>query len=103
MEKTINGLFIGTKYGVLGLSSVGILGSIILFFANMAIGMSSAILCIAALALCIALVIILMPKKMTIKESVIAVACLVVAFAITGIVYYSNGGFPHMNLLFITT
>lgn len=103
MEKTIRGLFIGTKYGVLGLSALGIAGSVILFFMNVGIGMASAALCLAVLALCIGLVLILIPKEMTRRELIISVACLIIAFAITGIIYYSNGGFPHMNLLFITT
>ena len=100
MNKTINGLFVGTRFGVLCLAALGIIASVVLFFLNLGIGFSSAVLCIAALALCIALVSLLIPKAMTKKRGIIATACLIAAFAIVAVTYYSNGGFPHMNLLF---
>ena len=102
IKKTIDGLFIGTRYGVFAMSALGVIGSIILFFVNIELGFSSAILCIAALALCIALFLILMPKKIRKRKAVVAGICLLLAFTITGITYFTNGGFPHMNLIFIS-
>lgn len=100
MFKTIDGLFTGTRFGVLGLAALGIAGSVILFFANIGLGILPALLCVAAFALCAALVLLLMPGKMTKKRAVAAAVGLVLAFAIAGITYYTNGGFPQMNLLF---
>lgn len=100
MFKTIDGLFIGIRFGVLGLAALGIAGSVILFFANISLGLLSALLCVAAFALCAALVLLLMPGQMTKKRAAAAAVGLVLAFAIAGITYYTNGGFPQMNLLF---
>ena len=67
-------MVIGTKYLAWAIGLIGIVDSVILFFANLSMGFASAMLFIAALLLSV---------------------------AIMGITYFANGGFPALNLLFV--
>lgn len=109
--KTIDGLFIATRYVVWVLGLLGIIGSVILAFANFSLGFYSVLAFIAAFFLSIAVALLLMPgalaKKYLISEGfqskrlVISVIAMIIAVALIGFVYFINGGFPDMNLLFI--
>jgi len=105
--KTIDGLFIGTRYGSWGLGVIGILCSLILVVANVSLGIPSAMLFVAALCLSIAVSLILLPKQLVKndflkdKRFVIGGLAIVVAALIAGIVFLTNGGFPPVNLLFV--
>ena len=104
--KLIDGLLIGTKYLAWGIGVAGIIGSIVLFFANISLGFASAAVFIAALFLSIAVTLLLWPKQIAkgifagkVKYIIGAIA-FVIAVVVIAIVYFSNGGFPALNLLF---
>lgn len=105
--KTIDGLFVGTRYGAWGLGVLGIVGSIILAVANLTHGFGSMMLFVAALCLSIGVTLILMPKwfikgeLLKSKRFIIGGVAIVIAGAVAGIVYLTSGGFPPINLLFI--
>ncbi|MGN0553804.1 MAG: hypothetical protein ACI4I1_10490 [Oscillospiraceae bacterium] len=104
--KCIDGLLHGTRYLAWGIGIVGIVASIVLFFANLSLGFASAAVCIAALLLSIAVALLLIPKQFakgffgSKTKNVIGGSALVIAVAVMGIVYAANGGFPTLNLLF---
>lgn len=105
--KTVDGLLVGAKYLVWGLSVLGIVGSVVLFFANMGLGLGAAAVFIATLFLSIALTLLLLPKQLAKgplegnKRYVIGAVAAVIALAVMGIVYWMNGGFPAVNLIFV--
>lgn len=105
--ESIDGLFIGTKYLVWAIGLVGIVGSVILFLANLSMGFASAMVFIAALLLSIAVTLLLLPTQLAKgkladkKRVVIGSVALVLAVAVMGIIYFANGGFPALNLLFL--
>lgn len=104
--KTIDGLLSGTKYLAWGLALIGIVGSIVLFFANIGLGGASAAVFIAALFLSIGVTLVLLPKPLAKKELesskkyIWGSIAIVIAVAVMGIVYMSAGGFPAVNLIF---
>lgn len=103
---TTDGLLVGTRYLAWGIALLGIIGSIILFFANISLGFPSAAVFLAAFFLAIGVVLLLIPKQLAKaklegnKKYVIGAVCLVIALVIMGIVWFSNGGFPSINLIF---
>ena len=105
--KTIDGLLVGTKYLAWAIGLIGIVGSVILFFANLSMGFASAMVFIAALLLSIAVTLLLLPKQLakgklgSNKRFVIGAVALILAVAVIGITYFANGGFPALNLLFV--
>lgn len=105
--KIIDGLFIGTRYGVLGMSILGVLASIVLFFVNISMGFSALIVFVATLALSLSLILILAPSsivkgKYTNKRRYVVGGILsVLALGIMGFTYLSTGGFPELNLIFV--
>lgn len=104
--KIIDGLFIGTRYGVLGMSILGVLASIVLFFVNITMGFSASMVFVATLALSLSLILFLVPSsvmkgKYTNKRRYIVGGILsVLALGIMGFTYLSIGGFPELNLIF---
>nr|WP_308626291.1 hypothetical protein [uncultured Eisenbergiella sp.] len=105
---TVDGLLVGTRYLAWGIALVGIVGSVILFFANIPLGMASAATFLAALLFSVSVTLLLLPKKLTEgkfeklagnKRYIIGAAALVAAVAVMGIVYLTKGGFPALNLL----
>lgn len=105
---TIDGLLVGTKYLGWGIALVGIIGSIILFFANLSLGMASAMVFVAAFLLAIGVTLLLLPKQLakgplanSKMRNIIGIVALILAAAIMGITYFSAGGFPALNLLFV--
>ena len=105
---TVDGLLVGTKYLAWGIGLVGIVGSVVLFFANIPLGMASAVTFLAALLFSVSVTLLLFPKKLTEgkleklsgnKRYIIGSAVLVAAVAVMGVVYLTNGGFPALNLL----
>lgn len=108
--KTIDWLLIGAVYLFWAIAVAGVVGSVLLFAANLSLGLSSAMVFAAAFLLSVGVVLLLMPKSfvkhmkgmLNDKQRYIAGAVLLVlAAAIMGIVYFSTGGFPALNLVFI--
>ena len=106
--KTIDGLLVGTKYLVWAIALVGIVCSVILFFANLSLGFASAVVFVAAELLSFAVTAMLLPEKFTKgkladrrKRMAIGGVLLVLAAAVMGITYFACGGFPTLNLLFV--
>ena len=103
----IDGLLVGTKYLAWAIALVGILGSAVLFVVNLSFGFGSAVVFLASFLLSVGVTLLLLPKKLAKgklegnkKHIIGAVACILAA-AIMGIVYFTNGGFPELNLLFV--
>ncbi len=106
LTKIINNLFIATRYGVWTLGVLGIIASIILIPANASLGMSSTVIFIATLLVAITVALILLPQKLVInnflkKRSIIATITGFLAIGLVAVIYYTNNGFPQLNLLFI--
>lgn len=103
----IDRLLVGTKYLAWAIALVGIAGSVILFIANLSLGLSSAVVFIASFFLSIGVTLLLLPKKL-IKgklegnsKYVVGVVALVIAVVVMEIVWFINGGFPALNLIFV--
>lgn len=105
--KIIDNLLVGAKYLAWAIGLVGIIGSVVLFFANLSLGFVSAAVFIAAFLLSIAVTLLLLPKQLAKGflsgkgKYIIGGIALVVATAVMGIVYAVCGGFPALNLLFV--
>lgn len=104
----IDGLFVGTRYLVLGLALLGIIGSLVLFCVNIPLGLASAAVFISTFFLALGVSLLLFPRKSVKgipdgkKRYLVSVVSLVVSFAAIGIVYASIGGFPPLNLIFMS-
>lgn len=109
LEKTINGLFVFTRYLVWALGVLGIVGSAILAVCNFIMGLSAVLLFVSTFLLSVAVTLLLMPEalinKLPVslieKRFVISGVALVIATVITGVVYFTQGGFPELNLIFM--
>lgn len=106
--ETINALFIGTRYLSWGIAVAGIVGSVILFFMNLSLGMASALVFVAAFLLALGVTLLLLPMSLAKgilsnnkKRSMAGGVALFLAVIIMGITYFAVGGFPELNLLFI--
>lgn len=105
--ESIDGLLVGTKYLAWIIALICIPVSAVLFFANLSLGLSSAMVCVAALLLAVGVTLLLLPEKLVKgklagkNRNIIGIVAVVVAAAIMGITYFSAGGFPELNLLFI--
>lgn len=104
--ESVNGLLAGTRYLAWGIAVLGILGSVILFIANIPFGIGAAVTFVASFFLAIAVTLLLLPGQLAKgklegnRKYLIGTVCLVAAVAIMGIVYAVNGGFPAVNLIF---
>ena len=102
-------LLIGAKNLFWGIGLVGIPVSIILIFANFKRGFKAVVLMIAALCLSVAVTLVLMPNSLigllvgTLQTNRIAISGVLglVAMVMAGLVCFSKGDFPKLNLLFI--
>ena len=104
--ESIDGLLVATKYLAWAIALVGILGSVVLFVANLSLGFGSAVVFIASFLLSVGVTLLLLPKKfekgkLEGKKNVVGIVACVLASVIMGIVYFTNGGFPELNLLFV--
>lgn len=105
--ESIDGLLVGTRYLAWAIALVGILGSIVLFVANLSLGFGSAVVFIASFLLSVGVTLLLLPQKFIKgklegnKKNVVGAAACILAAAIMGIVYFTNGGFPELNLIFM--
>lgn len=103
----IDGLLVGTRYLAWAVALVGIVGSVVLFFTNLSIGYASAAVFIASFFLSVGVTLVLLPKmfaKGKLKSNMkyaVGIVSIVVAAAVMGIIYFSNGGFPKLNLIFV--
>ena len=104
--ETIDGLFVGTRYLSWGIGVVGIIGSAILFFANIPLGIASAAVFLATFFLAVGVALLLIPNRLAKgkldgnKKYIIGAASLAIALVVMAIVWFSQGGFPTINLLF---
>lgn len=103
---SIDGLFSATRYLVWGLGVLGIIGSAVLIFVNIPMGIPAAASFIASLFLSIGVASTLLPEKLEkgklkgSKKYLIGVSALVIAFIIIAVVWAMNGGLPEVNLIF---
>ncbi|MBS7578191.1 MULTISPECIES: hypothetical protein [unclassified Enterococcus] len=105
--KVIDGLFVGTRYGIWGISLLGVIASIILVFFNIGMGLGAVSVLLSALALSVGLVILLLPayftkgKMIGNKRYITGSVFTAVAILVMGLTYFLNSGFPDLNLLFL--
>lgn len=105
--KVIDGLFVGTRYGAWLLGVLGIVGSLVLAVANLGVGFGAVLVCAGALLVSVAVSLLLVPQKLLKnrfegnKRVLIGVAALVASMVLVGGVYFLNGGFPELNLIFV--
>lgn len=104
--ESIDGLLVGTWYLAWGIGVLGVIGSVILFIANVPLGIGTAAVFVASFFLAVAVSLLLLPKQLakgkleSNKKYIVGAVSLVIAIAVMGIVYLSNGGFPAINLIF---
>lgn len=104
--ESIDGLLVGTRYLAWGIGVLGVIGSVILFIANVPLGIETAAVFVASFFLAVAVSLLLLPKQLakgkleSNKKYIVGAVSLVIAIAVMGIVYLSNGGFPAVNLIF---
>lgn len=104
--KSIDGLLVGTRYLAWAIALLGIVGSVILFFANISLGFGSAAVFIATIFLAIGVTLLLLPKQLAKgklegnKKYIVGAVSVVLAAVVIGIVFVTNGGFPAVNLIF---
>lgn len=102
----IDGLFFGTRYLTWAIALLGIVGSVILLFVNIPLGIASAAVFLATFFLSMGVVLILLPNKLAKgklegnKKYYIGVVALVIAVAVMGVIWFTNGEFPALNLIF---
>lgn len=105
--KVIDYLFVGIRYLCWGIGVLGIIASLILMCANFSLGMGACLLFASTLLVSIAVTLLLAPRFLLANrlsnkmKFSISAASLLVALVVTGIIYFTNGGFPTINLLFI--
>lgn len=109
LSNVINGLFIGIRYLVWAMGVIGIPVSIILLIANIAGGIGAIGIMLALLLLSVAITLMLMPSSLVEKlpegiqekRFLVGAVAVIIAAALAGIAYFTNGGFPSLNLLFM--
>ena len=98
LSKTIDGLFIATRYLVWMMGVLGIFISVILTLVNVSNGINAVLLFIATLLLSIAITLLLMPNQLLEKNFIpviikekrftISIVLLVVALGLSAFVYF---------------
>lgn len=74
---------------------------------NLSLGFGSAAVFITSFFLAVGVTLLLLPKQLakgileSNKKYVVGAVSLVIATVVMGIVFFSNGGFPELNLLFV--
>lgn len=109
LSDVINGLFIGVRYLVWAMGIVGIPVSIILLIVNIGVGIGAIGLMFALFLLSLAITLMLMPSSLVEKlpevlqekRFLMGTIAVIIAVLLAGIVYFTVGGFPSLNLLFI--
>lgn len=102
----IDGLFIGARYLAWAIALLGIVGSVILLFVNIPLGLASAAVFLATFFLSVGVVLLLVPNKFVKgklegnKKYWVGVVALIIALAVMGIVWFTNDEFPALNLIF---
>lgn len=105
--KTIDALFVGTRYGVWGMAILGIPMSLVLLVCNLAYGLGAILACFALLILAAALTLLLAPKVilkndfLASKRLLLGGGLCLLALGCMGVCTLVSGGLPEMNLLFI--
>lgn len=104
--ESIDGLLVGTRYLAWAIAVLGIIGSAVLFVANLPLGFGTAVVFIASFFLSVGVTLLLLPKQLAKgklaggKKYVIGAVAVVLAVAVMGFVWVANGGFPAVNLIF---
>lgn len=105
--KSIDGLLMGTKYLAWAIGLIGIVGSVILFFVNIPLGLEAAAVFIASFFLSIAVTLLLLPARLAkgrlegIKRYLIGATSCILALVIMFSVWNISGGFPVLNMIFV--
>lgn len=103
---SIDGLLAGVRYLAWGIALIGIIGSVVLFFANLSLGFGSAVVFLATFFLAIGVTLLLWPKQLAkgkfegSGKYVIGAVAVVIALVVMAIVWFTNGGLPEVNLIF---
>ncbi|WP_125143370.1 hypothetical protein [Clostridium transplantifaecale] len=104
--ESIDWLLIGTKYLSWSIGLIGIIGSVILFFVNIPLGIGSAMVFAATFFLAISVTLLLLPSRFAKgrlegnKRYITGAITFVIALVIMFAVWNVSGGFPNLNLIF---
>ena len=94
--ESIDGLFVGTRYLTWGIALLGTIASVILFFANLSLGVGSAAVFIATFLLSIGISLLLLPKPLakakleSSKKYLVGAVFIILAVVIMGIIWKMN-------------
>lgn len=105
--KCIDWLLIGTRYLSWAIALAGIAGSALLFFANIPLGLGSAMVFAAGFFLAVSVTLLLLPGQLAKgclkgnRRYLVGAAVFVIALLIMFVVWNSYHGFPRLNLFFI--
>ena len=105
--ESIDWLLIGTRYMSWAIALLGIVGSVILFFANIPLGIGSAMVFAASFFLAISVTLLLLPKQLAKgvlegnKRYLTGAITFVIALVIMFVVWNVSGGFPNLNLIYM--
>lgn len=104
--KSIDWLLVGTRYLSWGIGLLGMIGSVILFMANIPFGLGAAAVFIASSFLAIGVTLLLLPKQLAKRERegnrryVIGLAACAIALVLMFVIWNMEGGLPAVNLIF---
>lgn len=104
--KTIDNIFKISKYGIWIMALLGLPCSTVLMVYNIPNGFTSVIVCFSALLLSMALILILLPLKFVkrdifdMKRYIVGIILSIFSLVLFGLVYFSLGTFPKLNLIF---
>ena len=102
----IDGLLVGTRYLTWAIGIAGVIASVFLIAANLPVGISSAVVFAASLLLAVGVSLVLLPGRLAVGflngrlRYIVGAMALLAAVVIMGIVWFTNNGFPTVNLIF---
>lgn len=102
----IDGLLVGTRYLTWAIGIAGVIASVFLIAANLPVGISSAVVFAASLLLAAGVSLVLLPGRLAVGflngrlRYIVGAMALLAAVVIMGIVWFTNNGFPTVNLIF---
>ena len=102
----IDGLLVGTRYLAWAIGIAGVIASVFLIAANLPLGISSAVVFAASLLLAVGVSLVLLPGQLAVGflngrwRYIVGAIALLAAVVIMGIVWFTNNGFPPVDLVF---
>ena len=96
----------GTRYLAWAIGIAGVIASVFLIAANLPLGISSAVVFAASLLLAVGVSLVLLPGQLAVGflngrwRYIVGAIALLAAVVVMGIVWFTNNGFPPVDLVF---